>query len=90
MLEYLGQHIDNIIPSGISLRTANGLRMTSLGKVPITIKLGEASYHDDLHIYPGVSGALISWKAAKHLGILPASYPYLESRLTVTEKQSTL
>ena len=67
----------------VSPRTVNGLSMTPLGKVPITIKLGEAAYHDDWHIYPGVSGALISWNAAKHLEILPVSYPY-------PEKQSSL
>ena len=31
-----------------------------------------------MHIFPGVSGALISWKAAKELGILPPQYPYTE------------
>ena len=49
--------------------------MIPLGKVPITRK---KSYRD-LHIYPGMSGALISWKAAKGLGILPLSYPYPDS-----------
>ena len=29
---------------------------------------------DDLHIYPGVTGAFISWRAVKELGILPAHY----------------
>ena len=33
--------------------------------MPVTIKLGKQTYQDDLHIYPGVSGALISWKAAE-------------------------
>ena len=50
--------------------------MTPLGKVPVAIQLGNAVYKDDLHIYPGVSGALISWKAAKGLGILHPQYPY--------------
>ena len=30
---------------------------------------------DELCIYPGVTGALIFWKAAKGLGILLPSYP---------------
>ena len=30
-------------------------------------------------MYPNVSGALILWKAAKGLGILPPSYPYQHS-----------
>ena len=61
VLEYLGQHVDNILPS----RTVNGLSMIPLGKVPVTIKLGKQTYQDGLHIYPGVPGALISWKAAR-------------------------
>ena len=31
--------------------------------------------HDDVHIYPSVSGAVISWLTAKQLGILPEDYP---------------
>jgi len=80
VLELLGQHIDNILPSGINPRTVNGMSMIPLGKVPVTIKLGKTTYKDDLHIYPGVSGALISWKAAKGLGILSASYLYPENQ----------
>ena len=48
VLEYLGHHIDNIPPSHISPRTVNGLSMTPLGKVPVTIKLGKQIYQDDL------------------------------------------
>ena len=80
VLELLGQHIDNILPSGINPRTVNGTSMIPLGKVPVTIKLGKTTYKDDLHIYPGVSGVLISWKAAKGLGILSASYPYPQNQ----------
>ena len=76
MLHALGHHVDNILPSTISPRTVNGSSMVVLGKIPITIQLGTARYKDELHIYPGVSGALISWKAAKGLGILPSCYPY--------------
>ena len=75
MLQTLGHHIDNILPSHISPRTVNGSSMVPLGKIPITIQLGALKYKDELHIYPGVTGALISWKAAKGLGILPPYYP---------------
>ena len=75
-MKILGQHIDNLLPSNISPRTVNGTSMTPLGRIPVTIQLGEAMYKDNLHIYPGVSGALISWKAAKGLGILHPHYPY--------------
>ena len=76
VLKVPGQHIDNILPSNISPRTVNGTSMTPLGRVPVTIQLGKAVYEDDLYIHPAVSGALISWKAAKGLGILHPQYPY--------------
>ena len=75
MLQTLGHHTANILPSNISPRTVNGSSMVPLGKIPITIQLGALKYKDELHIYPGVTGALISWKAAKGLGILPPYYP---------------
>ena len=50
--------------------------MRPLGKIPIAIQLGDQRYEDEMHIYPGISGALISWKAAMGLGILPPCYPY--------------
>ena len=36
----------------------------------------ERAYRDDIHVFPGVSGALISWKDAKELGILLPQYPH--------------
>ena len=57
--------------------------MKPLGKIPVTIRLQGRAYKDDIHVFPGVSGALISWKAAKELGILPPHYPHpLESKQT--------
>jgi len=67
--------IDNILPSHIAPKTVNGLSMTPLGKVPIAISLGQARYGDDLHIYLGIAGALLSWKVARDLGIWPPHYP---------------
>ena len=60
-LKDLRQHIDNLLPSHISPRAVNGSCMTPLGKLPVTIQLEGRIYTDDFHIYPGVSGALISW-----------------------------
>ena len=51
--------------------------MISLGKIPVTLQLGSQSCKDDLHVYPGVLGALILWKTAGKLAILPANYPRL-------------
>ena len=42
VLEILGQHVDNILPSDINPRTVNGL--TPLGRLPVTITLGTKTY----------------------------------------------
>ena len=76
ILTRLGEHVDNLPPSGITPQTVNGSTMQPLGKLPVTLRLGDKQYQDDIHIYPGVSGALISWRASKGLGILPEHYPH--------------
>jgi len=75
-LSFLGHHIDNLLPSSINPKTVNGTTMTPWGKVQVTLKLGQQTCEEDLHIYPGISGTIISWKAAKALDILPQHYPY--------------
>ena len=51
-------------------------RPALLGKIPVTICLEGRAYRDDIHVFPGVLGALISWKAAKELGIMTPRYPH--------------
>ena len=63
ILDYLGEHIDNLPPSGITPRAVNGSTMQPLGKLPVTLRLGDKQYQDDIHINPGVSGALMSRRA---------------------------
>ena len=52
--------------------------MKPLGGIPVTISLQGRTHGDGIHIFPRVSGALILWKAAKKLGILPPQYPQPE------------
>jgi len=61
--------------------------MHPLGKLPVSLKLGNKGFADELHIYPDVSGILISWKACKSLGILPDCYPHPLIATTVTLTQ---
>ena len=49
--------------------------MQPIGKLPVTFTLGSTTYTDTLHIYPDVTGVLLSWKAVKGLHILPECYP---------------
>jgi len=76
LLMLLGEHVDNIPPTGITPQAVNGMTMKPLDKLPVTLCLGDKQYRNDVHIYPGVSGALISWRASKGPGILPEHYPY--------------
>ena len=75
ILHYLNENVDNLLPSQIIPRAVNGAKMNPIGKLPVTLQLGNREYSDDFHIYPNVHGALISWKACKQLGILPECYP---------------
>ena len=74
-LKSLGEHEDNLLPSQIVPRAVNGTRMHPIGKLPVTLTLGQRKFVDDLHIYTDVEGILLSWKAAKGLSILPQCYP---------------
>ena len=72
----LNEHPDNLLPSVVSSRAVNGTVMQPISQLPVTFSLGSQSYSDDVYVYPGVRGVILSWKAARGLGILPLSYPY--------------
>ena len=82
ILSQLGEHELNLLPSQMIPRAVNGTRMHPVGRLPITLRLGPLTHNEDLHIYPEVTGVLLSWKAAKGLGILPRSYPPHPSNIT--------
>ena len=60
IVDVLGHHLDNLTLSEISSQAVNGACMKPLGKIPVTICLEGRAYRDDIHVFPGVSGALIS------------------------------
>lgn len=76
LLNSLSEHPDNLLPSSTIPRAVNGTTMNPIGKLPVTLGLGSKEYPDEFHIYPEVKGTLLSWRAAKGLGILPAYYPH--------------
>jgi len=39
----MGHHIDSIVTSSVTPKTVNGLSMTPLGKISVTINLGQAT-----------------------------------------------
>ena len=75
LLQHLNEHINNLLPSEITPRAANGSKMYALGKLMVTLSLKGKQHTEEMHIYPDVSGTIISWKAARALGILPEHYP---------------
>ena len=82
MLECLNKHPDNLLSSSVTPRAVNGSTMSPIGKLPLSLTLGPTEYTDEFHIYPQVKGALLSWKAAKGLKILPESYPHPPTPVT--------
>ena len=75
LLQQLNEHPDNLLPSTITPRAVNGASMHPIGRLPVTLSLGPQTHTDDFHIYPNVTGTLLSWTAAKGLTILPEHYP---------------
>ena len=75
ILRLLNENTSNLLPSNIIPKVANGATMHPLGKIPVTFKLKNREYTDDLHIYPSVHGILMSWQVCKGLGILLHCYP---------------
>ena len=76
VLQHLHENITSLLPSTVIPKAVNGTRMHPLGKIPVKFHLGNREYDDELHIYPNMSGALLSWKACRGLGILPDFYPH--------------
>ena len=73
----LNEHVDNLLPPSIVPRSANGTQMHPIGRLPVTFNLENRTYQADLHIFTGVNGIIMSWKACKALRILPPCYPQL-------------
>ena len=75
LLHQLNEHPHNLIQSTMVPRAVNGSTMQPLGKLPINITLNNCQLNEEFHIYPQVSGVLLSWQVAKRLNILSAHYP---------------
>ena len=89
ILSQLDEHEDNLLPSNMIPQAVNGTRMHPVGKLPVTLQIGDHTHSEDLHVYPEVTGVLLSWKAAKGLRILPECYPYPSSIKAITMSDST-
>ena len=74
VLQHLNEQANCLPPFSVTPKVVNGTKLYPLGKIPVHLQLGCHEYDDELNIYPNISGALLSWKACKGLGILPDHY----------------
>ena len=88
-LNKLGERKGNLRPSDIEPQAVNGNTMTPLGCLPVTFSTSGRSTEEIVHIYPGIKGALISWKAAIHLRFLPECYPTPLTNQTLAKVSAT-
>ena len=72
----LGTNVQNLLPTDVSPKVADGRPMKALGAIPVRIRLHERTVATTIYIFEQVTVVLLSWKASHDLGILPASYPY--------------
>ena len=84
-LAKLGEDKDNLDPSDIKPQAVNGVTMKPLGCLSVTFSTSGRSSEEVVHIYPGIKGALISWKAAIRLGFLPECYPTPQPNQTLAK-----
>ena len=88
-LTKLGEREDNIGDSDIEPQTVNGKTMKPLGCLRVTFSTPDRTTEEIVHIYPGIKGALISWKAAVRLGFLPECYPTPLTNQTLAKISAT-
>ena len=74
LLEALGTNVQNLLPTDVSPKVANGRPMKALGAIPGRIRLHERTVTTTIYIFKQVTGVLLLWKESRNLGILPASY----------------
>ena len=74
-LQRLNERPDNLLPSKVIARTANGIQMNPIGCLPVEYRLNGRTVKKTVHIYKGMKGGIISWNTAKEIGILPEHYP---------------
>ena len=71
----LGANVDNLKPSSHKLYAADRKKLTCLGVIPVTLKLGEQTTDANLVVVSEIKGFLLSWYHAKELKILPECFP---------------
>ena len=71
----IGANLNNLVPCRQKLYAADRKRLTCLGMIPVSLKLGERTSEVELVVISEVHGFLLSWYHAIELGILHESFP---------------
>ena len=50
LLQHLNEHINNLLPSEITPRAANGSKMYALGKLMVTLSLKGKQHTEEMHL----------------------------------------
>ena len=82
-LETLGGFVENLGPDHDDVRGVNGDRLHSIGKICPTLSYGDSQCTSTLHVYEGLSDALMSRTTLLALGFLPSDWPHHINRAYV-------
>ena len=76
VLKLLGKCVNNIFPPlAGQTSSVDGSSLKALGKLPISISMGDITIKDIVHVFPSIQGEmLISWMTAQHLRIFSKNY----------------
>lgn len=78
-LTHLGGHPENLADDFDDVMTADGRTLSALGQIQCTLSVGEVSHTTSLHVYGGLSDALLSRRSLEALGFLPEGWPQVAS-----------
>ena len=61
LLDALGTNVQNLLPTDVSPKVADGRPMKALGAIPVRIRLHERTVATTIYIFEQVTGVLLSW-----------------------------
>ncbi|XP_065193134.1 uncharacterized protein LOC135824328 [Sycon ciliatum] len=74
-LDQLGGFVENLLDDIDDVRTADGASLTPVGKISATLSCGPNQHTSTIHVYDGLTDALLSRSSLHALGYLPSGWP---------------
>ena len=74
-LDQLGGFVKNLLDDIDDVRTGDGASLTPVGKISATLSCGPNQHTSTIHVYDGLSDALLSRSSLHVLGYLPSGWP---------------